>query len=89
MESDAVILYTRALDLSSEAFTEQEISAILEAIKGTVNVRFAKDEPVPKTVLIDFFGTQKSMKTSVTGKIEQLLRRHKFKAYCPPETAGA
>jgi predicted adenylyl cyclase CyaB len=68
-------------------FSETETSAILELIFRTINVRFAKDEPVPKTILVDFFGTQKSMKTTVTGKIEQVFRRHKFRAFCPPETA--
>ena len=68
-------------------FGEEETSAILELIFRTINTKFAKDEPVPKTILIDFFGTQKSMKTTVTGKIEQLFRRHHFKAFCPPETA--
>ncbi len=82
------VLSEKSPDIFSEPFTEEEVSAYLEAIYETVNgVRFAKDEPVPKTILIDLFGTQKSMKTSVTGKIEQVFRRHKFRAYCPPETA--
>lgn len=68
-------------------FSETETSAILELIFRTINTKFAKDEPVPKTILVDFFGTQKSMKTTVTGKIEQVFRRHKFRAFCPPETA--
>lgn len=68
-------------------FGEEETSAILDLIFRTINTKFAKDEPVPKTILVDFFGTQKSMKTTVTGKIEQLFRRHKFRAFCPPETA--
>ncbi len=50
-------------------------------------VKFEKADPVPKTILIDFFGTQKAGKTKTTEKIEQLFRRNKFKAYCPPETA--
>ena len=74
-------------DLLVGPFSEAETSIILGLIFNTINVKFAKDEPVPKTILVDFFGTQKSMKTTVTGKIEQVFRRHKFRAFCPPETA--
>src|SRR3989344_4753438 len=74
-------------DLLVGPFSEAETSIILGLIFNTINIKFAKDDPVPKTILIDFFGTQKSMKTTVTGKIEQVFRRHKFKAFCPPETA--
>ena len=86
MESGSVFL-NQDEDLLVGPFNEVETSAILELTHRTINVRFAKDEPVPKTILIDFFGTQKSMKTTVTGKIEQVFRRHKFRAFCPPETA--
>ncbi|MBI2062528.1 MAG: hypothetical protein HYT64_02465 [Candidatus Yanofskybacteria bacterium] len=68
-------------------FSELETSAILELIFHTINTKFAKDEPVPKTILVDFFGTQKAGKTKTTEKIEQVFRRHKFNAFCPPETA--
>lgn len=68
-------------------FSEAETSAILELILETIDKPFRKSEPVPKTIFIDLFGTQKSMKTAVTGKIEQLFRRSKYKAFCPPETA--
>lgn len=68
-------------------FSEEETSLILELLFKTIDVPFKKSEPVRKTILIDFFGTQKSMKTTVTGKIEQVFRRHKFNAFCPPETA--
>lgn len=70
-----------------EYFTEDEISAILVGIYKTINVPFTKDQPVPKTVLVDLFGTQKAGKTSVTSKIEQVFRRNGFNAFCPPETA--
>ncbi len=68
-------------------FSDDEVSMMLEAIFKKINVSFAKNEEVPKTILVDLFGTQKSMKTSVTGKVEQVFRRHGFKVFCPPETA--
>ncbi len=68
-------------------FSEEETSAILEFIRKTIDVPFGKSEPVPKTILVDFFGTQKAGKTKTTEKIEQVFRRNKFKAFCPPETA--
>lgn len=86
MES-ALSSLSQSADLLVGPFSETETSAILELILKTISIKVEKAEPVPKTVLIDFFGTQKSMKTTVTGKIEQVFRRHKFKAYCPPETA--
>jgi predicted adenylyl cyclase CyaB len=70
-----------------EVFSDEEASAILEAIKKKINIKFSKDEDVPKTILVDAFGTQNSGKTTITTKIEQVFRRHKFKAFCPPETA--
>ncbi len=68
-------------------FSEKETSSILELLFKTVDAPFRKSEPVPKTILIDFFGTQKAGKTKTTEKIEQVFRRHKFNAFCPPETA--
>ncbi len=68
-------------------FSEEETSSILGLLFRIIDTPFKKSEPVPKTILVDFFGTQKSMKTTVTGKIEQVFRRHKFNAFCPPETA--
>lgn len=73
--------------VNSEYYTEDEVSAILHGIYKTINYKVAKDETVQKTILIDFFGTQKSMKTSVTVKLDQLFRRNKLKTYAPAETA--
>ena len=70
-----------------EVFSDEDVSSILEEIKRKINIKFSKDDDVPKTILVDTFGTQNSGKTTITGKIEQLVRRHKFKAFCPPETA--
>jgi predicted adenylyl cyclase CyaB len=70
-----------------EPFSEDEVSLILDEIKKKINVKFSKDEDVPKTILVDAFGTQKAGKTKTTEKIEQVFRRHKFRAFCPPETA--
>lgn len=68
-------------------FGEEETSLILELILNTIDTPFRKSEPVPKTILVDFFGTQKAGKTKTTEKIEQVFRRHTFSAFCPPETA--
>lgn len=89
---DSVRLFTPSGHISlpvpfPEVFRDEDVSSILNEIKNKINVRFSKDEDVPKTILVDTFGTQNSGKTTVTGKIEQLVRRHKFKAFCPPETA--
>lgn len=70
-----------------ELFSEEEMSAILKAIRRTINVKFSKDEDVPKTILLDLFGFPKTMKTTVTPRIEQVAKRSGLKAFCPPETA--
>src|SRR3989338_2267014 len=86
MESE-LILSGQPSNLLVGPFSDIETSVILELIHKTIDVPFRKSEPVPKTILIDFFGTQKAGKTKITEKIEQLFRRNKFKAFCPPETA--
>ena len=70
-----------------EHFTEEEMALMLKAVKATINVKFAKDQDVPKTILLDLFGFPKTMKTTVTPRIEQVCRRNGLKAFCPPETA--
>jgi predicted adenylyl cyclase CyaB len=86
MES-GLITSSQPSNLLVGPFAEEETSAILELIFKTIDVPFRKSEPVPKTILIDKFGTQNSGKTTITAKIEQVFRRHKFNAFCPPETA--
>ncbi len=86
MES-AAITPSQSDNLLVGPFGKEETSAILELIFNTIDRPFRKSEPVPKTILVDFFGTQKAGKTKTTEKIEQVFRRHKFKAFCPPETA--
>src|SRR3989344_5063044 len=87
MQLGQTVDLSKPLDLPVEPFTEQEVSTILSAIFNTIDTPFRKSEPVPKTILVDFFGTQKAGKTKTTEKIEQVFRRHKFNAFCPPETA--
>src|SRR3989344_98087 len=87
MQLGQTVDLSKPLDLPVEPFTEQEVSTILSAIFDTIDTPFKKSEAVPKTILIDFFGTQKAGKTKTTEKIEQVFRRHKFNAFCPPETA--
>lgn len=70
-----------------ESFSEEDISVTLSGIFKTIDVPFRKSEPVPKTILVDFFGSPKSGKTGVTGIVEQVFRRHGFNVFCPPETA--
>src|SRR3989338_353814 len=70
-----------------ENFSEEEMAVMLRAVKETINVKFAKDEDVPKTILIDLFGLPKTMKTTVTGRLEQVFKRNGLKGFCPPETA--
>ena len=52
------------LNLPAEPFTEEETSKILEAILKIIDIPYRKSEDVPKTILIDFFSTQKSIKTA-------------------------
>lgn len=68
-------------------FSEEEMALILKAVKETINSKFSKDEDVPKTILLDLFGLPKTMKTTVTPRIEQVAKRSGLKAFCPPETA--
>lgn len=67
--------------------SEKEMSVMLEALFEVVDTPQRRSEPATKTVLLDFFGPPNSGKTTITAKIEQLFRRHKFNAFCPPETA--
>ena len=69
------------------SFSEEEMSVMLEALFKVVDAPQRRSEPATKTVLLDFFGPPNSGKTTITVKIEQLFRRHKFNAFCPPETA--
>ena len=78
----------RSFDLAQIGpFTESETSAMLNALFQKIDIPFRSSDPAPKRPFIDFFGTQKSMKTTTTGKVEQVFRRHGFKTYCPPESA--
>ena len=86
MESGLAV-FNQPGDLLVGPFGEEETSAIFELVFNTIDTPFRKSEPVPKTILVDFFGTQKAGKTKTTEKIEQVFRRHKFNAFCPPETA--
>ncbi len=86
MES-SLALANQVSSLLVGPFSEEETSSILELIFDTIDTPFRKSDPVSKTILTDLFGIQKSLKTTVTGKIEQIFRRHKFNAFCPPETA--
>ena len=70
-----------------EIFEEEDTSKILEAVLKKIDISFKKSDSVPKTIFFDFLGTQKAGKTKTTEKMEQVLRRHKFNLYCPPETA--
>lgn len=70
-----------------EHFTEEEAGVILGGILRTIDLSFKKSDPVPKTILVDFFGPPKSGKTNMTARVEQVFRRHNFNVFCPPETA--
>lgn len=76
-----------ASDTLVQLFSEEEMSVMLETLFEVVDKPQRRSEPATKTVLLDFFGPPNSGKTTITVKIEQLFRRHKFNAFCPPETA--
>ena len=73
--------------LTNEPLGDEEISLILAALFKKIDVPARKSEPAPKTILMDFFGIAKTMKTSTTTRVEQPFRRCKFNTFCPPETA--
>src|SRR3989344_3542375 len=75
------------LPITHDAYTEEELAHILDAIRDTLDVPRRKSEEATKTLLIDFFGTANSGKTKTTEQIERVFRRSKMNVYCPPETA--
>lgn len=76
-----------ALAVPGEPFSEEETSHLLDAVREIIDVPRRKSEPATKTLLLDFFGTGNAGKTRTTEKVEQVLRRHKWNLFCPPETA--
>lgn len=68
-------------------FTEEEMTAMAEALFKKIDIDIKSSGPAPKRPLINYFGLQKSYKTAVTTEAEKIFRRNKFKTYCPPESA--
>jgi len=79
---------TRPFDLSQLGpFTEDEMTAMADALYRKIDVDIRSSGPAPKRPLINYFGLQKSYKTAVTTEAEKVFRRNKFKTYCPAESA--
>ncbi len=79
---------TKPFDLTKLGpFTEEEMTAMAEALLKKIDIPLVSSEPAPKRPLINYFGLQKSYKTAVTTEAEKFFRRNKFKVYCPPESA--
>lgn len=68
-------------------FTEEEMTAMAEALFKKIDIPLKSSEPAPKRPFIGLFGMYKSYKTAATTEMEKFFRRNKFKAYCPPESA--
>lgn len=68
-------------------FTEEEMTAMARALFKKIDVPIKSSGPAPKRPLIEYFGTQKAYKTSVTVEVDKFFRRNKFKTFCPPESA--
>jgi len=79
---------TKPFDLTRLGpFTEDEMTAMAEALFRKLDISLKSSGPAPKRPLINYFGLQKSYKTAVTTEAEKIFRRNKFKTYCPPESA--
>jgi len=86
--SENITAATGPFDLTKIGpFTEDEMTAMLQALFRKINTELRTSGPAPKRPFIDCFGIQKSYKTSSTTEMEKIFRRNGYKIYCPPESA--
>lgn len=86
MSSESTV--SRPFDLTKIGpFTEEEMTAMAEALFRKIDIQLTSSGPAPRRPLINYFGLQNSGKTTVTVGTERFFRRNKFKTYCPSESA--